>query len=141
MSQLKVIRARDIMKKAYIEVDGMMTVEEALNALKQQNSNVIIVKKRHVDDAFGLVLLSDIAHQVLAKDRSPDRVNLYEVMTKPVVHLPPDMDVRYCARFFERLNLSVAPVIENDLIVGIVSYGELVLRGLYKLYQLEDEGE
>ncbi len=139
MNKLKLIRARDIMKTNFIEVDGMMTVKEVLSELTEKQSNVIIIQKRHNDDAFGLVLLSDISSKVLAKDRSPERVNLYEIMTKPVVHLPPEMDVRYCARFFDRLKLSVAPVIENEQVIGIISYGDLVLKGLYKLYRQENK--
>ena len=51
-------------------------------------------------DEYGMVLLSDIAKQVLAKDRSPKRVNIYEIMAKPVLSVQPDMDIRYCARMF-----------------------------------------
>jgi CBS domain-containing protein len=37
------------------------------------------------------------------------------------------MNIRYCARLFERFGISHAPVIENDEVVGIVSYYLLVL--------------
>ena len=77
-----------------------------------------------------MVLLSDIAKQVLACDRSPERVNIYEIMSKPVISVEPSLNVRYCARLFHRFGLSVAPVIENDQILGIVTYRDLVLKGL-----------
>jgi len=70
---------------------------------------------------------------VLARDRAPERVNLYEIMSKPMLTVPPEMDVRYCARLFDRFGLSVAPVIKDDEIIGVVSYGELVLHGLCEL--------
>ena len=131
----KVIKARDVMHEDHLEMDGMATVKQALDAMQAADATTVIVKKRHADDAFGMVLLSDIARKVLALDRAPDRVNIYEIMSKPVVPLDPDMDVRYCARLFERFGLSNVPVIENGKVVGVVSYKELVFKGLCELIE------
>jgi signal-transduction protein with cAMP-binding, CBS, and nucleotidyltransferase domain len=133
--QKKVIKARDIMHEKHLELDGMATVKEALDAMKADNASVVIVKKRNEHDAFGIVLLSDIAKKVLAKDRASKRVNVYEIMSKPVISLDPDMDVRYCARMFDRFGLSNVPVIENGKVIGIVSYNELVFKGLCELVE------
>ena len=131
----KVIKARDIMHEKHLELDGMATVKEALDAMKAENASVVIIKKRHEHDAFGIVLLADIAKKVLAKDRASKRVNVYEIMSKPVISLAPNMDVRYCARLFDRFGLSHAPVIENDTAIGIISYNELVFQGLCELVE------
>lgn len=133
MSERNVLTARDVMNDNYITVDGLMTVSEAIMKLKEEGVSVIIVKKRDQNDAYGIVLLADIAKKVLAQDRSPERVNVYEIMSKPVVGIDPKLDVRYCARLFNRFGLSVTPVIENDEVIGIISYGELVLNGLFEL--------
>ena len=42
----------------------------------------------------------------------------------------PEMDIRYCARLFDRFELSRAPVAEDGKVVGIVSFTDMVLRGL-----------
>ena len=129
----RVIKARDVMHANHLEMDGMATVAEALAAMHEAQSDVLIVKKRHENDAFGIVLLADIAKEVLARDRAAERVNVYEIMSKPVIPVEPDMDVRYVARMFQSFGLSNAPVIENGLVIGIVSYTELVFEGLCKL--------
>lgn len=129
----RVIKASDIMQEKHLELDGLATVKEALEAMKRENADVVIVKKRDEHDAYGLVLLADIAKNVLAKDRSPDRVNIYEIMSKPVIAIEPELDVRYCARLFNRFGLSNVPVISNGEVLGIVSYSELVLHGLCEL--------
>lgn len=51
-------------------------------------------------------------------------------MSKPVIGVSPDMDVRYCARLFERFGLSSAPVIDEGKVIGVVGYKELVLDGI-----------
>ncbi len=131
----KLIKAREVMREKHLELDGMATVEEALQAMKAEKASVVIVKKRNENDAFGIVLLSDIAKKVLARDRSPRRVNVYEIMAKPVIPVDPDMDVRYVARLFDRFGLSKAPVIEGGQVIGIVSYDALVFDGLCELME------
>jgi len=130
MNQQKIIRVRDVMKKQYDLVDGMTTVSEILSKMQHVDTKCVIVNKRHVDDEYGIVLISDIAKQILAKDRSPDRVNVYEVMSKPVISVDPEMDIRYCARLFDKFGLSRAPVIEKGELIGIVSFTDMVLRGM-----------
>lgn len=124
------VRVRDVMKTEVPIVDGMLTVREALERLRDIQTKSLLIEKRHEDDEYGIVLLSDIAKQVLARDRSPDRVNVYEVMSKPVVSVDPRMDIRYCARLFESFGLARAPVIENRKVVGVVSYTDMVLKGI-----------
>jgi len=130
MSKQDIIRVRDVMKKNYDIVDGMTTVSEALSKMRYVDTKCLIIDKRHEDDEYGIVLLSDIAKDVLAKDRAPERVNVYEVMTKPVVAVDPEMDIRYCARLFNKFGLSRAPVIDNRKVIGIVSFTDMVLHGI-----------
>ena len=129
----KVIKARDVMHDKYLELDGLSTVKDALSAMKSNNVDVVIVKKRHESDALGILLLTDVVKKVLAQDRALERVNIYEIMSKPVISIEPDLDVRYCARMFDRFGLSVAPIVENGKVLGIVSYNELVFHGLCEL--------
>jgi len=130
MSDRQLIRVRDVMKTGFDMVDGMDTVAMALEKMLHVETKSLIVKKRNADDEFGLVMLSDIARQVLAVDRAPERVNIYEIMTKPALTVSPHMDIRYCARIFSRFDLSRAPVQEHGEVVGIVSYTDMVLKGL-----------
>lgn len=135
MSEHTIIRVRDVMKQNFDMVDGTDTVESALQKMEHHDSHMMMINKRDDDDEYGLVLLADIAKKVIAKDRSPERVNLYEIMSKPVISVRADMDIRYCARLFDRFGLHIAPVVANECgkLVGIVSYNDIVLRGLVKL--------
>ena len=132
MSDKEVIRVRDVMKTEFDIVDGMDIISDAVKKMKHIGNKSLIVKKRHDTDEHGILLLSDIARKVLAKDLSPDRINVYEIMAKPVLSVNPDMDIRYCARLFDRFDLSRAPVIENQEVVGIVSFTDIVLKGFFK---------
>ncbi len=130
MSKKDVVRVRDVMKTNFRMVDGMSTVAEALNTMLEAETMALVVKKRHVDDEFGMVMLSDIARRVLAEDKAPERVNIYEIMSKPVIEIKPEMDIRYCARLFGRFRISRALVTEKGEAIGVVSYTDMVIKGM-----------
>ena len=125
-----IVRVADVMEHDYIVIDGVATVAEALERLRSHDAHFLMVAKRHEDDEYGIVMVADIAKQVLARNRSPERTNVYEIMSKPVLSVTPRMDIRYCARLFDRFGISAAPVIEGGEIQGIVAYDQLVLKGL-----------
>ena len=123
-------QVRDCMRTEVTEVEGTLDVLSALKIMKKVRATSLVVKRRDERDEYGLLLFSDIAKKVIAKDRAPERVSVYEVMAKPVLSVRPDMEIRYCARLFENFGISHAPVVENDQIVGIVSFYLLVLHGI-----------
>ena len=125
-----IVRVREVMKSGLDIVDGMVTVGDALRNMKHPETRTLIVNKRHEDDEYGVVMFRDVAKNVLAPDLSPERVNMYEIMSKPVMGVDPQMDVRYCIKLFDRFGLSRAPVIENGQIIGLVSYTDIVLKGV-----------
>lgn len=133
MNDKKIVRVADVMKREFDLVDGKLTVKAALLSMKHPETRALIVDKRDADDEYGIVLISDIAKKVLGADRSPARVNLYEIMAKPVLSVLPDMNIRYCARLLERFGIMRAPVISNGQVLGIVSFHDLVLQGLMEL--------
>jgi CBS domain-containing protein len=135
MDNRTIIRVKDVMKTDFGTIDGIATVADALKQMKALKTAVLIVNKRNEDDEYGMLTSGDIARHVLAKDRAPDRVNVYEIMNKPVISVHPDMDIRYCSRLFANYNLVRAPVLENNKVVGMVSPNSLVLDGLYKTFQ------
>ena len=130
MSDRKWVPVRDVMRTDVTEVDGKIDVLSALKIMKKVSATCLIVKRRDEQDEYGMLLFSDVAKKVIAKDRAPERTNVYEIMAKPVISVRPDMNIRYCARLFEQFGISHAPVVDNDTVVGIVSYYLLVLEGL-----------
>ncbi|WP_028024554.1 CBS domain-containing protein [Enterovibrio calviensis] len=123
-------RVGDVMKDDFALVDGLITVAEAIRIARDKHIKALVVNKRDENDEYGLVLMNDIAKKVLSQNKSPERVNIYEIMTKPALGVPPDMNVKYCARLFERFGISRAPVIDNGKVLGVVSYNSIVMFGI-----------
>ena len=132
-STRKRITVRDVMKTRFGFIDGMATIQEALIMMKGYRTSMLVVKKRNEHDEFGILLASDIAREVLARDRPCQRVNVYEVMEKPAVYVNPDMDIRYCSRLFAQFSLVRALVVEKGKVLGTISPNALVLDGMFSL--------
>ncbi len=126
MNDETIVTVADVMTQEFILIDGLATVHEALAALEAKSARCLIVEKRHEADEFGIVTMSDIARKVVALDRSPKRVNVYEIMTKPLIGVRPKMNIRYTARMFDSFGLHLAPVLRRGKVLGIVSYYEIV---------------
>ena len=128
MSEKPETRVEGAMITDLYSIDGLATVGEAMQTMKQHHVSSLVVERRDGDDEVGLVEVADIAKAVIAKNRAPDRVSVYEVMTKPVVTLPPGMRVRYAVRLLAQLGLSRAVVVdESRNAVGMVTLRDLVL--------------
>jgi predicted transcriptional regulator len=132
MNKQKPVRVKHVMTSEFLIVDGMMMVDQALKLMKEKDARALIIDKRHDNDEYGIVLLSDVAREVLSMNRAPERVNVYEVMSKPVVSVDPEMDIRNCARLLNKLKFTYVPVIDHGKVLGLVGFSALVLSGLVK---------
>jgi CBS domain-containing protein len=123
----QIVRARDVMHKGVSSIDGMATAREAASMMRKNQVSALLVEKRHPDDAWGIIASQDLIRGVLIPGRSSVDVNVYEIMTKPVITVPADMDIRYVARLIYRAGIRRAPVEENGELVGMISLSSLIL--------------
>ena len=109
-------------------IDGLATVAEAMDLMRQHSVDALAVNRRDATDEVGLVVVSDIAREVIARGRAPERVNVYEIMSKPAVTLPPDMLTRFAVRLLVQFNISRAIVVDHQRDpIGFVTLHDLVL--------------
>ena len=128
--QTAIIQVKETMSRNVVTIEGMATVREAVATMRSENVTALIVDKRHPEDAWGIVTIPDLVGKVISPGRSPDDTNVYEIMTKPVITVPPDMDIRYVARLLHRLGVRKAPVVDGGKLVGVISMSDLVLKGV-----------
>lgn len=119
--------AKDVMSPKVVFIDGMATAKEAVELMRREKVEAVIVKKRRPEDAYGIVVVKDLIRGVIIPDMRSEEVNLYEIMTKPVISVPASMDVRYVASLMMRANLRIAPVEENGEYIGMISLSTLIL--------------
>ena len=129
-------RVRSLMRPSPGMIDGLATVQRALDMMRRKNVGALVIDRREEGDEFGIIVLSDIASKVIAENRAPQRTNVYEVMSKPVLTVNADMDIKYAIRLLSRFDLSRALVTQDGQLVGLVSLREMVFR-----YVPEDQNQ
>ena len=129
MSETKdYVSVRDVMTSHVETIDGLATVEQAIQNMKDNHYGALIVNKRDESDEYGFVTVQEIARNVIEPNLSPERVNVYEIMKKPVLAVHCGMNIRYAIRLLEQLDQLRALVIEDGKAIGIVTMFDMVIR-------------
>ena len=128
MTSIPYIQISQVMKTEVHLVDPMMPVRQAMALMHEKGVSSLIIERRNEKDEMGVLSITDIAREIIAQNRSMDRVDVYEVMSKPVLTLAAEMDIRYAVRLLSRFGVSRGLVVDHDRkLVGIVTMRDMVL--------------
>lgn len=122
------VRVIDVMGSQVHTIDGLATVAEAMAIMKRLRISSLVVNRRREDDELGLIVVSDVAREVIARNRAPERVNVYEIMSKPALTVRTGMLARYAVRLLGKFRVSRALVVDDEgSPLGLVTLRDLVL--------------
>ncbi|GAB4245679.1 MAG: CBS domain-containing protein [Stanieria sp.] len=119
------MRATDIMTKDVATISGSATVAEAVKLMKEKKLRALIVEPRTSRDPYGIVTETDIVYKVAAYGHEPNKMRVYEIMTKPCITVDPELGVEYVARLFANTGTRRAPVVKDGL-QGIISVSDIM---------------
>ena len=127
-SEIAVLRVFDVMGTQLHTINGLATVAEAMASMKQYQISSLVVNRRNDDDEPGVVTVSDIAREVISLNRAPERVSVYEIMSKPALTVRSGMLARYAVRLLTQFRVSRALVVDDEgTPLGLVTLRDLVL--------------
>lgn len=118
---------RDVMSGDVHMIDGLASVREAIEIMRDRSVSSLVIRPRHDTDEYGIVVITDIAARVMAANRAAERVSVYEVMSKPALTVEAGMDIKYAMRLLTRFGLSRALVLEQGSLAGVVTVRDLVM--------------
>ncbi len=128
MTEKTIISVKDVMTPSPVTIDGMANIQDALDLMQQHNVNSLVIDRRYEGDEYAMITVLDIATKIIGANKSIDRSNVYEIMTKPVLTVHSGMDIKYAIRLLTRFSLSRALVTELGIMVGIVSLRDMTVR-------------
>lgn len=117
--------AADVMTKHVVEIDANATVAEAIEKMKQWNVSSLLVKRGSATDTWGFMTQTDVIEKVIAKGLDAKEVQVHEIMTKPVITVPPNCSIQDCAALMTRADIRRVLVFDGQDIVGIVSSSDI----------------
>lgn len=121
VEKVKALKVKDVMHKEVVTIDGTATVAQAVALMRARRVSSLIVNRRDHDDAWGILVRKDVVNKVIDPSRDPDKVKVFEIMSKPVIMLSPSLALKYCARLMHRSGIRRAPVFDGKNIIGIIS--------------------
>jgi signal-transduction protein with cAMP-binding, CBS, and nucleotidyltransferase domain len=130
MTETPYTPVRDVMTDKPFVIDGLATVAQAVELMREQSISSLVIDRRHEGDEYGILAVHDIAEKIISRNLSPERVNVYEIMSKPVLSVDVGMNLKYAIRLLFRFKLTRALVLENGKIAGIVTLRDMVLRSI-----------
>ncbi len=101
-----------------------ITVFEALRVMGEKNIGALLV----IDGGIlkGILSERDYARKIILKDKSSKKTPVSEIMESDVITVKPSDDLEYCMTLMSGKRIRHLPVIENEVIIGLVSIGDVV---------------
>ena len=110
---------KDVMTTPVIFVDYETTIDEVARVMSKNRISSVLIKKD--DKAVGIITDSDIIKKVVAKNLLPSKIKVGEIMSYPLIYVKPDDEVSVATYKMKKFNIRRIVVIENGMVVGIVT--------------------
>ena len=118
-----------IMSTKVVTVKAAEKVNAALRAMvRHKIGSILVVDKGH---PVGIITERDISTR-LAKGQNPRVMTVKKIMSKPLLTVPPSMEIWQAVELMVREDLRRLPVIENTKLLGMVTEKD-ILQWLVKV--------
>ncbi len=121
VEKVKSLKVKDVMRKDVVFIDGKATVAEAVRLMRERHVSSLLVNRRNHDDAWGIVVRKDVVNKVIDPGKDPEKVRVFDIMTRPVITVSPGLALKYCARLLHLAGIRRAPVFDGKDIIGMIS--------------------
>ena len=118
------MHVRDIMVSPPVTTSPELTILEAARLMKQRNIGSLIVQEGQ--RALGIVTERDLVGKVVAEGRDPRSTLVRDLMSSPLLTVPPEMDVMEAARSMARHHVRRLPVLQGSRLLGIVTERDIL---------------
>ena len=110
--------------KEVFSVLPTITVYEALGVMSEKNIGAILIIEDKV--LKGILSERDYARKIALKAKSSKKTLVQEIMEENVVTVKPTDSMDFCMELMDAKRVRHLPVIENDVIIGIISISDVV---------------
>ena len=114
---------KDVMISDLTTLDASTSIKDAAKLMDKNNIGCIIVTKNQLP--IGILTERDFVKRIAAKGK-PLYTPLEEVMSSPIIEVPPDETVWEAAQIMKTNNIHKLPVKKDNQIIGIVTSTDLV---------------
>jgi predicted transcriptional regulator len=112
-------------------IDRDATISSAIKKMLDENRFTLLVPRRNKNDAYGIITKKDTLTRVIAEGKSPGKVKVKDIMSKPLVILTNlSLDLRWVAKAMSNSGVSTIAVFDKGDFYGYVTEA-CILEGVY----------
>lgn len=119
VNQILSVKGREV-----YSILSSITVFEALRIMGEKNIGALLVIEESI--LKGILSERDYARKIVLKDKSSKKTLVSDIMERDVVTVKTTDNLDYCMELMSIKRIRHLPVYEGDLIVGIISIGDVV---------------
>ena len=124
---MKQVLVENVMTKEadLIMISPFAHVREMLQLMKKNNVKSVIVERMGPHDAYGIVTYVNVLHAIYQEDGDMDLLNVYDIATKPLIQIVPQLDIKYAAQLMVKHNRTRLSVTWEGRIVGLITMSDI----------------
>ncbi len=117
------LEVQDIMISKVITVRATISVKEAVDTMNKHGIGCLVVVEK--ESPVGILTERDLLKRVLAESKDPKKINVQEIMSKPLIVGKPDMLIEEVIRFMIDRKIKKLPIVEDGKLLGLVTLTDI----------------
>jgi len=118
------VPVKEVMTRNVVRAPPETDIVSAAREMAKRKVGSIVVTENGAP--IGIVTERDIVIKVVAEGKIPAEVRLKDIMSAPLITIDPNEDVLEAARIMVKNDIRRLPVVENGVLVGIVTDTDII---------------
>ncbi|MCL4435848.1 MAG: CBS domain-containing protein [Thaumarchaeota archaeon] len=111
------------MTKDVVTIEGDKTVLEAAKMMRLKKFSSLVVTDK--GKTAGILTERDLVRKVLAEDRDPSKLLIYQIMSTELITTTPETSIENAAKVMTEQRVRRLPVMKNKKLVGIITASDI----------------
>ena len=121
------VRVKQLLRQKGNEVWSVDVEEPVLEAIQlMADKHIGALPVTRNGELVGVISERDYARKVILLGRSSAETPVWQIMSSPVITVTPEDDVRRCMQVMTEHRIRHLPVLQDEVMVGVISIGDLV---------------
>lgn len=117
------LNVEDVMVDEVITIDADSTVYKAVRLMNKHEIGCVVVVLK--GKPVGIITERDMLKRVLAKSVDPEKINVSDIMSAPLIIGKPKMEIENAVKLMFKTKIKKLPVVHGGKLIGLVTLTDI----------------